>query len=401
MKTRTEKEHYIPNKSYLDYFTDKDLKPNSLWVYFDKKGVFDDAAKVVPKNITPINLCKESYLYETPRLPVNTIEKMLQNIEDNYKKVLDTKIIPNKPLSPEDRMAIAYFISTLEMRTPLNKKNSDSFISDVKEHVVHLEEQFAKGEKSDLHKQLDNAEKQNLMFTQTLLTATQMNRYQVTDMLFLNIKFDDEELFFVTSDYPVSMIDFTLMNSFYPPTPLDATVEVTIPLTPKITLLVNHLGLNGYKDIDYNYVCEINNRTLRRSHNFIISPKKLGDRFTDRNIHRYPQSFVLLYLSDYIRKRRMKRTDNYMKKTAKKVIKSIASSTSTSDEGGIVGIQPRSKREFDWFIRALKLLTKSEVELEDGVLFDLKTPIKVKLSQIIKVKIKRPLNGTEEDQYEI
>ncbi|MFH1186902.1 MAG: DUF4238 domain-containing protein, partial [Candidatus Levyibacteriota bacterium] len=309
MKKRTEKEHYIPNKSYLDYFVDKSLKPNALWVYFDKKSVISDAKNAISKTITPINLCKESYLYETPRLPVNAIEQMLASIENNYKRVLDTKIISKKPLTTDDRMAVAYFISTLEMRTPLNKKNADDFISDVREQAVHLEEQFMEGRESRLHIELDNAEKQNVMFTQMLLGATQVNRYQVADMLFLSPKFEDEEAFFVTSDFPVSMIDFSLMNSFYPPTPLDATVEVTIPLTPNIVLLVNHLGLNGYQDIDYNYIFEVNNRTIRRSNKFIISPKKFGDRFTNLNINRSPQSFVVFYMSEGIRKKRRKRMD--------------------------------------------------------------------------------------------
>lgn len=383
MKTRTKKEHYIPNKSYLDYFVDKTLKPHALRVYFNKEGVLKDAEKEIPKNITPINLCKESYLYETPRLSVNTIEKMLQAIEDNYKRVLDTKIIQKKPLTVDDRLAVSYFISTLEKRTPLNKQYSDKFISDVKEQVVHLEQQFAKSKKSKLHEDLDNAKKQNLMFTQTLVTATQMNRYQVTDMLFLTPKFEDEELFFITSDFPVSLIDFSLMNSFYPPTPLDATVEVTIPLTPNIALLVNHLGLNGYKQIDHNYVWEINNRTLIRSNKFIISPKKLSDKFTKLNVKRYPQSFVVLYLSDDIRKRRRKKTDNYMKRTATRVIKSIALSQVKLKTKNTVTIQPRDKREYEWFIRALKLMAKILEETNENITFKLNKQIKSK-KRIVK-----------------
>lgn len=377
MKNRTEKEHYIPNKSYLDYFVDKTLKPKALWVYFNKKVVFKDASKETPKNITPINLCKESYLYETPRLPVNSIEKMLKLIEDNYKKVLDTKIIPRKRLNVDDRMAVAYFISTLEMRTPLNKSNSDQFISDIKEHVVHLEHQYAKGEKSKFHKELDGAEKQNLMFTQTLLSATQMNRYQVTDMLFLSPKFEDEESFFVTSDFPVCMVDFTLMNDFFPPTPLHSTVEITIPLTPRITLLINNLGLNGYKDIDLNYVWEINNRTLQRSNKFIISPKILSNRFTDLNVKRYPQSFVVLFLSDYIKKKRVQRTNNYMRRTLIKIVKSIALSQIKYEKKGNITIRSRNEQECEWFIRALSLIGIIRTKTKKCTFFDLKKSIRV------------------------
>lgn len=388
-KTRTKQEHYIPNKSYLDYFVDEKLKPKALWVYFNKKEVFIAADKATYKNITPANLCKESYLYETPRLPVNAIEKVLQTIENNYKKVLDSKIIPQKKLTVDDKMAVAQFISTLEMRTPLNKQSSDKFISDVKEQVIHLEQQFAQGRQSKLHKELNDAEKQNLMFTRMLITATQMNRYQVTDMLFLSPEFDDEESYFITSDFPVSMVDFCLMNSFYPPTPLDATVEVTIPLTPKIALLINHLGLNGYKDIDYNFVWEINNRTLKRSNKFIISPKRFSERFTRLNINRYPQSFIVLFLSDYIRDKRAKRTDNYMRKTVTKIIKSVKDSPLFSKIVDCVYIQPYDKKEFGWFGRALDLMGKKGKDTEKYVLYELNKTISVGLKKISKVKIIR------------
>lgn len=397
MKTRTEKEHYIPNKSYLDYFVDPTLNPPALWVYFDKKAVFANADKAISKNITPTNLCKESYLYETPRLPVNSVEKMLANIEANYKHVLDTKILLKKPLSSSDHLAVAYFLSTLEMRTPLNKENSDNFISEVRKKTIHLEEAHMKGENSQLHKELDEAEKQNLMFTQTLITAVQVNRYQVTDMLFLTPQFEDDESFFVTSDFPVSMLDFSLMNSFYPPTPLDATVEVTIPLTPKIALLVNHLGLNGYKEVDFNYVFEINNRTLQRSNKFIISPKKLGDRFTNLNVKRYPQSFVVLYMSEGIRKQRMKRTDTYMRRTVKKVINSIIGTMRTKNRKGdkvlaidYVEIFSKDEDELNWFVRALKLLGDIVEVSETGPMIKFKKPFPTKSGKITHVKVALP-----------
>lgn len=394
VKNRTEKEHYIPNKSYLDYFVDKSLEPQALWVYFDKKAVSADAEKAEAKTITPVKLCKESYLYETPRLPVNAIEQMLAQIEGNYKQVLDTKIIPKKPLTTDDRVAVAQFISTLEMRTPLNKQNADKFILDVREHATRLEEQFMKGKKSKLHIQMDDAEKQNLMFTQMLLTATQMNRYQVTDMLFLSPKFEDEELFFITSDFPVSMIDFSLMNSFYPPTPLDATVEVTIPLTPKIVLLVNHLGFNGYGDINHNYVWEVNNRTLRRSNKFIISSKKFSNRFTDLNVNRYPQSFVVFYMSEGIREKRRKRTDSHMRETVKQIVLSVINSEKTENvikpQLENVELYSQTKEDLVWFVRALKLLGEVVEETEMYTIFKLKSAIKTKYGRLDLVKVVTP-----------
>lgn len=394
MKGRTKQEHYIPNKSYLDYFVDDSINPNSLWVYFDKKQIFNDSSKAEPKNITPINLCKEAYLYETPKLPLNSIEKMLQMIEDNYKHVLDNKILKKKKLTTEDRIAISQFISTLEVRTPLNKEHSEDFINEVKDHVVHLEEANMGGRKSSLHKQLDDAEKNNLMFLQTLTVALEVNRYQVADMLFLSPQFEDKNTYFITSDFPVSLLDFSLMNNFYQPTPLDATVEVTIPLTPKVTLLINHLNLNGYRTIDHNYIQEINNRTLQRSNKFIISPRKLDKDFTYYTVKRYPQSFVVLYMSDRIRKERAKRTDFHMKKTAKKFIKSTANNIMKLNQNVYsldnILIKPKNIDDYKWFVRAFKLFASVLEETEVSALFKLKKPIKTSKGLLKSVKVYMP-----------
>jgi hypothetical protein len=384
MKSRTEKQHYIPNRSYLDYFIDNSLDPPALWVYFNKKEVLEDASTANYKNIAPINLCKESYLYETPRLPVNAIENALAEIEGNYKKVLDNKIIPNKKLSAEDKLAISYFLSTLEVRTPLNKENSDEFINDMREQVVHLEEAMGNSQKSQLHQELDDAERQNIMFTQTLAVAFDVNRFGSVDMLFLSPQFDGDDSFFITSDFPVTMVDFTMMNSFYPPTPMDTTVEVIIPLTPKIALFVNNIGLNGYKQIDYNFVREINNRVLRRSNKFIISPKKLDKDFSFYTVNRAPQSFVLLFLSEELGRKRRARMDRWMKsklvgfiKTLIKKSKTICFKRIKSKKFSIklLELYAGTKEEYSWFLKVLEMLGNAIEQNQSTSVTKLKKPI--------------------------
>lgn len=399
MKNRTEKQHYIPNKSYLDYFNDKTLKPNALWVYMDKKQVIDDASIAQYKNITPINLCKESYLYETPRLPVNAIEKALAEIEGNYKKVLDNKIIPQKRLTESEKLTVSYFLSTLEVRTPLNKENTDKFIADIKEKVVHLEEAHGNGQKSQLHQELEDSERQNIMFTQTLAVAFEVNRFGSVDMLFLSPQFDDEESYFITSDFPVTMVDFTLENSFYPPTPMDATVEVLVPLTPKIALFVNNIGLNGYKKIDYNFVREINNRVLRRSNKYIISPKKFDKDFSHYIVKRTTQSFVLWALSDGLRKKRRNRMDILIKKKLIEFVKKIINTSlkicsinlgETKMSIDCVELSPHTMEEYNWFIRVIEMLGKNTEHSQSNSTYSLTKSISTKGRSVNIVKILKP-----------
>lgn len=406
MKQKTKQQHYIPNKSYLNYFVDQSLDTPALWVYFNKQEVINDAANANCKPITPINLCKESYLYETPHLPVNAIEHALQKIEDDYKSVLDKKIIPQKRLTHVDKRKLSYFFSTLEVRTPLNKENTNDFINQMREMVTHLEEAKMGGQKSDLHKQLDLAQAQNLMFTQMLIAAVDVNRFGHVDMLFLTPDFEDERMFFITSDFPVTMENFVFANSFYPSTPMDATVEVVIPLTPKIAVLCNNIGLNGYKRIDHNFVREVNNRTLRRANKFIISSKKLDKDFGDYTARRFPQSFLLLAIEKKLQDISHRKVDKILKNRVENLLKNtVANYVQFMQERGIkvksqvksIAIFTDSDRDFKWLAGSLNKMGVKTQETSTGVVYRLKNPVNTLAGRLILVKVKFPKNTTQEE----
>ncbi len=367
MKSHTKQQHYIPNKCYLDYFADKSFKKPSLWVYMDKKKFIDNSEILNPIPISPDNFCKQHLFYETSKLPVNTIENFLNNLEGHYKQVVDKKIMHKKKLNKNDKQKVAYFLSTLEVRTPLNKKSLNDFVSQLRERASHLEEIHNKGEKSEFSKQLDELESSNQMFINLILAAVQVNRFGFNDMLFLSPSFDDEESFFITSDFPVTMYDFTSMNSFYGITPMDTTVEVVIPLTPKIALFANNIGLNGYRNIDVNFVNEVNNRTIRRSNKYIISPKKLSPEFIMRTVKRDPQSFVLWSMTDSLTDQRKKLHIRLMKKSISKVISNIflavpkifelAKFEEVANMKKITVITS-NENDFQWYLTNLELIAK-------------------------------------------
>jgi len=302
-KARVKQPHYIPRKSYLEYFTDKSRKKPILWAFMDKQAFIKDIDGCKPKTITPLNFCKEHHMYEAPGLPINALEKLLASIEQNYKRALEDKILKRQKLSEKDRQAVTDFISTLEMRTPAARDNIHNFLDKALKQVKSLEQQYMKGKKSNLHRQLVQLKEQNLAFTRSILTSWLVNRWGFSDFVFLFVQFEGEDQFFVTSDFPVCLVDFTLMNSFYGVPPSSPTLELTIPLTPKVALLGNNIGVNGYRDIDFNFVREINNRTIMRSNNYVISPQKLDSKFLDRCLNRFRQSFLLLFLQDSLGKK--------------------------------------------------------------------------------------------------
>ena len=88
------------------------------------------------------------------------------------------------------------------------------------------------------------------------------------------------------------------MNSIYGIPPLSTTIEVTVPLTPKLALFVNNAGIDGYFDIGHNFVREINNRTIIGNGNYLITPTKIDKKFLDLCVRRFRQSLLLHLLSD-------------------------------------------------------------------------------------------------------
>lgn len=294
-KNRVKKPHFIPRESYLKQFSNSKAK---IQAYLNKELLISDSSKASPIEVSPANFCIEHYMYETPRLPVNTMEKLLEKIEREYLGVLRNKILKKKKLSVSDKEKVSYFISTLESRTPSSRENIHGFIDRVLSQFESLEKQFNKGVKTKQHLELEKIKEDKSAFVQSILTSAQVNRWRISDYAFLFTQFEGDDQFFVTSDFPVTIVDFTLMNSFYGVPPLSTTIEVTIPLTSNITLFINNAGFSGYYEINHNFVREINNRTLIGVGSYIISPKKLDDRFIDYNLRRFRQSLLLFMLDD-------------------------------------------------------------------------------------------------------
>lgn len=304
---KTKQEHYIPRQSYLEYFTDKSGKKPFIWVYEELRRLYADFNEVIAKNITPFNLCKESYFYETPKAQENLLEQILAQIEGDFKRIIDTKILNKVGLTEEEKNKVAYFISTLEIRTPTNREHFHNFIDDVLALVKSNEEQFMGGKKSKLHQELEEGKSENSFFALSVATAIQVNRWGLSDFLFLKPQFEGDDQFFITSDFPVFSYDFAMMNSFYGVPPNSATIEVTIPLTPNLALLVNNGGFSGYKEIDHNIVREINNRTFNGARKYLLSPKQLDVNFIKSITDRYRQSLLLYLMADKLQDEDFKR----------------------------------------------------------------------------------------------
>lgn len=285
---RTKRQHWLPRTSYLQNFT-VDGKVKTYW--FNDKGKSDFIHTAEQKDITPLNIALKKNLYETPLLPDNTVEKVLAQIEGWYGEVLENKIKPNKPLTEDDHEKIALYISALENRTILQQEHLNSFMDELDDRGRAISLAHNAPEAADnWSKQV--AEAKDEFFAQAIAVSLDVNKWGPLDFCFLvPSKYVDIE--FITSDHPVTLTDFVADNTPYGLNQWSKTAECIVPLTPKIALLGNRCGITGYKDIDYNMVREVNNRTLRRADKIIISAQPIPEYEGKAIVQRAPQSLLL------------------------------------------------------------------------------------------------------------
>lgn len=287
----TRRQHWLPRTSYLQNFT-VDGKVKTYW--FGDKGRADFLHTADQKDIAPVNIAVKNNLYETPILPTNTLEDVLAVIEGAYGEVLENKINQGKRLSEEDHEKIALYVSALENRTIKQQAHLNSFLDQLNESGRSISLGHDAPDAADRWTEQMEAMKE-VFFAQAMATALEVNKWQPLDFCFLTpASYVDIE--FITSDHPVTLTDFARDNSLFGLNHWNKTAECVVPLTPKIALFGNRCGITGYKEIDYNFVREINNRVLRRADKLVISASPIPEYEGKVIVDRMPQSLLLEYV---------------------------------------------------------------------------------------------------------
>lgn len=287
----TRRQHWLPRASYLKHFT----KDGKITVYQFKDGDKANFLTTAKKfSVTPENIAHKRDLYETPALPENTIENIFATIESEYGRVLENKILQKKRLYPKDREVIALYISSLENRTPMQQAHVNKFLSDIEATgragaLAHNAPEAVE----DWSRQIEDAKKE--FFAQWLAVTLDVNKWGVLDYCFLEIA-DYVDADFIAGDHPVTLTDFTADNSPYGLNQWHKTAECIVPLTPRLALFGNNCGIKGYKEVDYNFVREINHRTLRRADKMILSAGDVIEYEAKAMVQHMPQSLLLNFV---------------------------------------------------------------------------------------------------------
>lgn len=287
----TKREHWLPVASHLNQFSHNDVV--QVYYFQGSKRDFTTSAKHFKSSPNGIGLEKD--LYERPDLPVNTVENNLAKIEADFGEVLENKIKKQKDITENDRLVIAQYLSLLQHRTPRQRDHLHSFLDDIAEKGRQLALAHGNpGAGDKFVKEVEESKKQ--IFTDAMAIAQDVDHWKPLDYCFLII---DDDIFpnaeFITGDHPVSLIDFTDANGFYGLHPWGKTSENVVPLTPKVAIFGNRVGITGYRKIDINVVREVNQRTLRESRKMIISKGEITDE-EENIVNHFPQSLLLEFI---------------------------------------------------------------------------------------------------------
>ena len=251
-------QHFVP-QCYLSEFTDPNTPAGHepyVWV-FDKDG--KNVRNRAPKNIfTENNL----YTFEFNGEKDFTIEKSLSAIETKYAYIFRNKIKQKKPLSESEHAYLCAFVAAQLQRTLSFKRNQENFMQQIIDHGTQMALAHGVADspqvrqwreyKKDIHKlQL----MEGIPFLANILS--QMS------LAFLCSK-NPAKHWFITSDDPCVLFNPDLQwQRFYGPGFGQQNVQLTLTLSPEITVMFTWANFRGYSYMSGRDVEGMMNRMTR------------------------------------------------------------------------------------------------------------------------------------------
>lgn len=261
-------QHYVP-RSYLEEFAD----PNTPQGYEPYVWVFSkDGKKFEKKGITKTFTQTHLYTFEFNGEKDFSMEQSLSSIEDKYAYVFRHKVNQKKPLNEMEHAYLCAFVAAQMVRTPRFKENQENFIQQLIDRGTQMalahgvtdspQVQQWREYKKDAHK-IQMAD--SVPYIANILL--QMS------VAFLCVK-DTANHWFITSDDPCVFFNPDLQwQRFYGPGFGQQNVQLTLALSPEITVMFTWANFRGYSYVSNSDVEGMLNRMTRaHSSKEFISP---------------------------------------------------------------------------------------------------------------------------------
>jgi Protein of unknown function (DUF4238) len=258
------KQHYVP-QCYLREFVD----PQTPAGYEPYVCVFSKDGKHKEKR-APKNLFHETELY-TLNIEGEkhyTIERSLSALEGEYASVVRNKIKKYLPLSEEEHLTICAFVAAMMQRTVRFKDNIESFHDQLIEKVAAMEQLHGLNPAKSAELRESKRDAHKLGVLQLLPELTEL----LFRMTMSYLCTDGRGSRFISSDDPVTLFNPDLQwQRFYGPGLAQTNVQVTMPVSPDITLGFTWSDFRGYIRLPKNRVEDLNRMTRAHCYRQFIS----------------------------------------------------------------------------------------------------------------------------------
>lgn len=262
--SKPKKQHYVP-RCYLREFVDPDTPRGQepyVWA-FSKDGKQKERR-------APWNLFHETDLY-TLNIQGDKhygIERSLSTLEGEYATVVRTKIKQHLPLSDQEHITICAFVAAMMQRTVRSRDNIDSFHDQIIEKVEAIEQLHGLRPTKSAELRESKTDAHRLAVLQLLP--------DMTEILFrMTIGFlctDGRGSRFISSDDPVTLFNPDLQwQRFYGPGLAQKNIQVTMPISPDVTVCFTWSDFRGYVRLPTHRVEDLNRLTRGYSYRQFIS----------------------------------------------------------------------------------------------------------------------------------
>lgn len=295
--TKHKRQHFIPQSylsSWLDPSTPENYEPY-VWIV-DKRDL--SVSKKAPKNI----------FYETDLYTITDplgnrdlrLEHGLSQLEGLFVSLVRNKINNHLPISNEDALVLAAFVSAMHARTPARAEETLPFWQEAldkieaiskwaegatQEQLEHMSRVMAPMDESGQFLTKENIEEVVQSPLTSLLPSEISVGVELLSKLDILIIETSTKPGFITSDNPCVWHDpegYTRPFPYQGPALIYPSIEITLPISPSNMLMLNRRGHNGYLSlsefgplVDMQIVSNANKRTCSRATESIIVNKGL------------------------------------------------------------------------------------------------------------------------------
>jgi hypothetical protein len=282
------KQHWIP-RSYLEAWCDNDIPDGYapyVWLY---SRDWTRSKKKAPENIFTEN---DMYTIKLANGERNlSIEHGLSGLETEFAKVIQNKILKNKPLSTDEHMILCAFVSATHERTPSKREHLQNQWEKVLTKMEIFKEGFEQATPDQKNAMsligrlsegpsysMDDVQRLAEHPLQVMMVPRIQAQTSILMKMNLSILYSISKARFLTSDNPCVFFDPESKHRpfMYRGVGLGyETIEITLPITPRHTLLLSWRDIPQDVELTRKKVEILNQRFWAYASEFVVSNSSL------------------------------------------------------------------------------------------------------------------------------